>query len=507
MGYDTYAARQIKKQRALFTFKRLRELDFAPFDAELRAFKPRAGRVAKLVTGKPVVRLRALIDAGALTSVDLTLHYLRRIAAKAELNAVLELNPDALTLARAADKSRKPRGLLHGIPVLIKDNIATGDAMHTSAGAAGPRDARADRDAFLVTRLRQAGAVILGKSNLSEWANFFADEPPPNGFSAVGGQTRNPHGLFDVGGSSAGSGSAVAAGLCACAVGTETHGSIVYPSLCNGVFGLKPSLGLISRDRIVPITDATDTAGPMARSTGDLALLLNALAGIDLRDAACAELAGSAQARALADADFTRFLTPDGLRGKRVGVLVDDEKAAAILKSYRVMRARFARAGATLVNVLAPPLRLPVTGILGYGFVHGVASYFNETKAPVRSIAEVVSFNAQDLAARAPNGMGRMQHALRNTWSNERYVETVLQSRAKARRYIDRLMRKHALDLLVSFDPSGHEAAFVMAGAPLLAVPAGTLPSGRPYGFTLAGRWLDDGALIAAAHAYIAART
>lgn len=505
MSYLDFARAQAERQRELLRFKRHMPLNFAPFADEMREFERQAKKITLLVQDASIPELRQRLANGELTSLALTLHYLRRIKRQARLNALIELNPDALALAKAKDRERargKARGALHGIPILIKDNIGTGDRMHTTAGAAVLRNARCDRDARLVQNLRAAGAIVLGKTNLSEWANYFADRPSPNGFSANGGQTRNPYGAFDVGGSSSGSGASVAAGLCAAAIGTETHGSIVYPSLCNSLYGLKPSLGLISRDRIIPITDATDTAGPMARCMTDLATLMDVLIGPDSRDPACVALAADADGSALLASGLMPWLQRDGLQGKRIGLAPDDEPGPAYTRVFAKLRAELEQAGATLIDIPQIEVKTPFRDILDYGFVHGVGRYLVDTKAPVRSLAEVAAFNASSPARRAPNGMGTLHKALENTWTAAEYARQVVEARAAARALIDRVMRQRKLDLIATFDPSGYSEVFVLAGAPLLTVPAGYLRDGCPYGFTLAGRWLDDGALVAAAATY-----
>ncbi len=259
--------------------------------------------------------------SGKFTARSLAEKYLARIAAVDQhgpaVNSVIELNPDALALADALDRERKEKGVrgpLHGIPVLIKDNIDTADRMMTTAGSlalAGPAPAQ---DSSVAKRLRDAGAVILGKTNLSEWANIRSSHST-SGWSGRGGLTRNPYALDrNPCGSSSGSGAAVAANFCALAVGTETDGSVVCPSSLNGIVGIKPTLGLVSRAGIVPIAHSQDTAGPMARSVRDAAVLLSALAGSDPRDPATAASAGKSYA------DYTRFLDPNGLRGSRLGV-------------------------------------------------------------------------------------------------------------------------------------------------------------------------------------------
>src|SRR5271167_1779672 len=268
-----------------------------------------------------IADLQAGMASGKFSARSITEKYLARIDEIDKhgpaINSVLELNPDALAIADALDKERKQqhvRGPMHGIPVLIKDNIDTADRMQTTAGSLALLGSKPVRDAFVAQRLREAGAVILGKTNLSEWANIRSSHSS-SGWSGRGGQTRNPYVLDrNPCGSSSGSGAATSANLCALAVGTETDGSVVCPSNANGIVGIKPTLGLISRSGIIPISHSQDTAGPMARTVRDAAILLNALAGADPRDSATAASSGK-----LAP-DYPRFLDPNGLRGARIGV-------------------------------------------------------------------------------------------------------------------------------------------------------------------------------------------
>ena len=297
--------------------------------------------------------LQAAMRSGKTTSLALVRAYLPRIRAidksGPRINSVIELNPDAIRIARELDRERKAgkvRGPLHGIPVLIKDNIATLDAMQTTAGSLALMGAKAPRDALVVTRLREAGAVILGKTNLSEWANFRSTRST-SGWSSRGGLTRNPYALDrNTSGSSSGSGAAKAASLATVAVGTETDGSIVSPAQANGVVGFKPTLGLISRDGIVPIAHSQDTAGPMARTVADAAALLSVLAGSDARDAVTKEATQRAT-------DYTKFLDRDGLRGKRIGVVRgqfggrNDLASAVVEKALDVLKMQ----SATLIDL------------------------------------------------------------------------------------------------------------------------------------------------------------
>src|SRR5262245_2280986 len=308
---------------------------------------------------KTIAELQEGMRAGGLTARSIAEKYLSRITAidkqGPRLNSVIELNPEALTIANALDVERKAkgaRGPLHGIPILIKDNIDTFDQMSTPAGSLALEGSIAPRDAFIVQKLRGAGAVILGKTNLSEWANFRSPHST-SGWSGRGGLTRNPYALDrNPCGSSSGSGVAVSANLCSVAIGTETDGSIVCPATANGIVGIKPTLGLVSRSGIIPIAHSQDTAGPMARTVSDAAILLGVITGVDPRDAVTQESNGKSFT------DYTRFLDRNGLQGARIGVArryfgFNDEVDRLINDAIDAMK----RAGATIIDPidLAPP--------------------------------------------------------------------------------------------------------------------------------------------------------
>ncbi|MHB1630247.1 MAG: amidase family protein, partial [Bacilli bacterium] len=307
-----------------------------------------------------ILELQEFMERRTLTSRELVLHYMERIAAHdragAAINSVLELNPDALAIADALDAERRvtgTRGPLHGMPILLKDNIDTGDHMHTSAGSIALAESYAPEDSAVADRLREAGAVLLGKANMTEWANFIAEDMP-NGYSSRGGQVRNPYGpgQFDVGGSSSGSGAAVASSFAVAAIGTETSGSILSPASANSVVGIKPTVGLISRHGIIPISHSQDTAGPMAKSVADAAILLGVLTGVDARDPVTrASVFGACR-------NYRQFLDPEGLGGARLGVLrpryfekLDSDRLAIFERALAAM----AGAGAVIVD----PVLLP----------------------------------------------------------------------------------------------------------------------------------------------------
>ena len=349
-----------------------------------------------------IFELQAAMKLGAETSVSLAKKYLRRIE---ELNlcgptlrAVLEVNPDALGIARALDRERKargPRGPLHGIPVLIKDNIDTQDRMMTTAGSLALLGSIAPRDSFVAQTLRKAGAVILGKTNLSEWANF-RGERSSSGWSGRGGQTNNPYVLDrNPSGSSSGSAVGVSANFCAVAVGTETDGSIVSPSSICGVVGIKPTVGLVSRSGIIPISCSQDTAGPMARTVTDAAILLGALTGIDPRDGITKTSRGKAYQ------DYTQFLDQNGLRGARIGVARRYfDSAGVAAKLYESALEVLKRLGATLVDPVDDPA-LDRFGdaegaVLHYEFKAGIRAYLDSLGpgAPVRTLEDLIEFTA-----------------------------------------------------------------------------------------------------------------
>lgn len=468
---------------------------------------------------------QAAMRAGKLTSHALVSQYLARIAAidKAgpRLHAVIELNPDALSIAAALDRERaggQARGPLHGIPVLLKDNIATGDKMSTSAGSLALDGVRATRDAHVAARLRAAGAVIIGKTNLSEWANMRSTHSV-SGWSGRGGQTKNPYALDrNTSGSSSGSACAIAASLATLAVGTETDGSIVSPSSTCGIVGIKPTLGLVSRSGIIPIAHSQDTAGPMTRTVADAALLLAAMAGSDDSDTATRE----ASARA---ADYAGALRKDGLQGKRIGVARNffgsgDAVDAIIEKELAVLKAQ----GAILVDVKVPNIDKygdSETEVLLYEFKPDLEAYLSgyAPHAPVRNMADVIAFNEKNAAREMP--WFAQEHLVASQAKAGLDSKEYRDALANNLRYsrdegIDQVMREHRLDALVA--PTGGPAWITdyingdhyggsfsspaaVAGYPHITVPAG-YTRGLPVGISFVGGAWSEPALIAMAYAY-----
>jgi amidase len=468
---------------------------------------------------------QARMQAGKLSAKSLAQQYLARIAAidKAgpAINAVIELNPDALQIAEAMDRERKAgkvRGPLHGIPVLIKDNIATADKMSTSAGSLALAGVRASRDAFVAERLRAAGAVILGKTNLSEWANMRSTHSV-SGWSGRGGQTRNPYALDrNTSGSSSGSGAAMAASLATLAIGTETDGSIVSPASTCGIVGIKPTLGLVSRSGIIPIAHSQDTAGPMTRSVADAALLLAALCGVDAADEATVASRGKAT-------DYARALRKDGLRGRRIGVARNffgssTAVDALIEKELAVLKAQ----GATLVDVQVPNTdkynESELAVLLGEfrpdleAWLAGYAAH-----APVKTMADIIAFNEKH-AGRELQHFGQ-EHLIAAQAKPGPQDQAYREALANNRRYageegIDKIMREEKLDALVA--PTGGVAWLTdyingdhyggsfsspaaVAGYPHVTVPAGQV-HGLPVGLSFVGGAWSEATLIAMAYAY-----
>ncbi|MCB0086629.1 MAG: serine hydrolase [Caldilineaceae bacterium] len=504
-----------------YTNKRPRDL--GPFTTALSALS--AARISELdglILGKTIPELQALMDNGQLTAEVLTTYYLSRIQQIDidRLNSVMELNPEALEIARALDAERADgavRGPMHGIPVLIKDNIATGDQMHTTAGAYALRDWQAHRDAFLVKQLRAAGAVILGKANLSEWANY-TDPSMPSGFSTLGGQTRHPYGPFDPLGSSTGSAVAVASNLTTVSVGTETQGSILMPASSNGIVGLKTSRGLVSRDYIIPLVDWMDVPGPMGRTVTDVAILLSAMTGVDDNDAATADAAN------LAGVDFGQFATDGAADGKRVGIFVTaDETVEHIIQQYqladdvaeqqrqayadmnaawRALGEQFTTLGMAIVEI--DSREMPVTPspveALEYGFADSVNRFLANlgSNAPLATLAEVAAINREDAANRVPYGQGYITGSVNTAITAQQYAAIVSENQETAAHSLRHLFDTYQLDgLIVGLDQS-----YAAAGFPAITVPNGLSENGQPSGLTIIGDFLGEPNLIAIAYAY-----
>jgi amidase len=489
-----------------------------------------APRPAMYLEEATIDDLQAMIAGRRATSAMLVERYLERIDALdgiggsgPALRSVIEVNPDAMDIARRLDEERArkgARGPLHGIPVLIKDNIDTADRMATSAGSLALAANRAARDAHLVERLRGAGAVILGKTNLSEWANFRSTRST-SGWSGRGGQTKMPY-VIDRNpcGSSSGSGTAVAASLCAAAVGTETDGSIVCPSTRNGLVGVKPTLGLVSRSGIIPIAASQDTAGPMARTVRDAAILLGVLAGADPRDGASAASAGRIAA------DYTVFLDEKALAGKRFGVLRQyTGYHPEVDRLFGEATAALKAAGAELVD----PVEIPKDSeygdaefnVLLYEFKVGLNAYLATCPPAVRtrSLEDLIAYNDANRADEMPF-FGQeifLKTQEKGPLSSLEYVEARARCLRLAREEgIDAALAKHRLDALIA--PTGGPAwvtdwvngdhfggscstPAAVAGTPHVTVPMGQI-FGLPVGLSFMGAAWSEGVLLGFAYAF-----
>lgn len=471
-----------------------------------------------------VAELQADMETGYINAEALTGWYLQRIedlnTQGPELRAIIEVNPDALSIARQLDAERAasgPRGPLHGIPVVLKANIDTGDEMATSAGSWALAEHHAPDDAVLVERLREAGAVILAKANLSEWANFRSRDSS-SGWSSLGGQTRNPYAPDrNPCGSSSGSAVAVAANLTVLAVGTETDGSVVCPSGQNGVVGIKPSLGLVSRDGIIPIAHSQDTAGPMARNVRDAALLLVAMAGSDADDPITMDAP-------TLNPELPFQLTPAALSGKRIGVLRNywgaGEVAAVediLSRSIQLMQSR----GATIID----NIEIDVEGaedaeleVLLYEFKTDLNAYLKASGAPIQSLGDLIAFNQINADLVMPFfGQDLFEAAqAKGDLTEAAYQEALIASKGAIQEALDAVLEAHELDAIVAPTNSpawmtDHENgdAFVLSsssyaavsGYPNITVPAGFV-DGLPVGISFFGANFSDEQLIQIAYAF-----
>lgn len=481
---------------------------------------------ADAVEERSLAELSAALAAGRTSSQRLVAAYLERIRridrAGPRLSSVIETNPDAPAIARALDEERRskgPRGPLHGVPILVKDNIDTHDRMLTTAGSLALADTRPAEDAFVVKQLRAAGAVILGKANLSEWANIRSSQST-SGWSARGGLVRNPYALDrNTSGSSSGSAAAVAASLCAAAVGSETDGSIVSPASICGLVGLKPTVGLVSRSGIIPISHSQDTAGPMARSVRDCALLLAGMVGRDPRDAATHDAPADPP-------DYLAALDPNALKGARLGVVrqyfgfhdATDRVYDGVLATLR-------QAGAELID----PVKLPgmegvgdaELAVLLYELKAGMNAYLagRGPASQIKTLADVIAFNEKN-AERELAWFGQdffVKAQAKGPLTDDEYLKARASCLKIARTDgIDAAMREHRLDALISptggvawrsdtllgdHVVGGNSTPAAIAGTPHVTVPAGEL-RGLPLGLSFFGSAWSEAKLLGLAYAF-----
>lgn len=471
-----------------------------------------------------ISELQDLMKNGKQSSKSLTRMYLDRIEKLdkngPKLNAIIEINPDALKIASKLDEERKAgkiRSLMHGIPVLIKDNINTADKMQTTAGSLALIGNIASEDAFIVKKLREAGAVILGKTNLSEWANFRSSRPC-SGWSSRGGQTKNPF-ILDrsPSGSSSGSGSAVSANLCAITIGTETNGSVTAPSSSNGIVGLKPTVGLLSRSGIIPISKTQDTAGPMGRSVTDVAILLSALTGIDPKDETTQSSAGKIEK------DYTIFLKTNALQGKKIGVeksLFNGHEGVVAL--YKTAIEKLKELGAEIIEIeLLKEMRIIGSAsftVLQCEFKNGVNAYLEKANAKVKNLTDVIAFNRANESKAMPYFK---QETLESSdkapdIESTTYKEAVLKV-ISSRKIITDLMAKNQLDAIVGttygipspidlFNGDASNGFYFCSPAAMAGFPHITLPMGKiyelPVGLSIMAEAFEEPKVLAFAYAY-----
>lgn len=476
-----------------------------------------------------IVWLQERMARGELSARRLTEMYLERILAMNEagpaLRAIIETNPHALDIANALDHERQttgPRGPLHGIPILLKDNIDTADETLTTAGSLALVDSRPHQDATVAARLRAAGAVLLGKANMSEWANFRSSHSS-SGWSGRGGQARNPYSLDRTpSGSSSGSATAVAANLAAVALGTETNGSIISPANVNGLVGIKPTVGLTSRAGVIPISHTQDTVGPIARTVADAAATLGALTGVDPRDPATQASAGHSFT------DYTQFLDADALRGARIGVARStffgySEKADPLAEAaIETLKA----CGAEVIDPADLPSAKALTethaelDVLLYEFRHDLNAYLATRDGAVRTLEELIAFNEAHAAEELPYfGQDHLiASAAKGPLTDEAYLNALAEIQRLARgEGIDAALDTHQLDALfmltggpawkidlLNGDPDGGGSSYgpaALAGYPVITVPAGLI-GGMPVGVSFTGRAFSEPRLIALAYAF-----
>ena len=489
----------------------LRALDFGPFEAALQTLsEERVAALDELVIEATFAGLQEAMAAGELTAVELTTYYLSRIRAidVDGLRSMLELNPDALVIAAQLDAERAAgavRGPLHGIPISLKDNIGTGDAMHTTTGAAALAQARSDRDSHVAAALRAAGAVIIGKANLSEWSHYL--HGGPSGYSALGGQVVSPYDpAIDPFGSSTGSAVGVSANLVAGSIGTETTGSLIAPASVSGVVGIYPSRGRVSRDRVIPLTDQTDSPGPVARTVTDAAILLTAIAGHDPNDPASVEES--------APIDYAGGLASDALAGKRIGFFtlspepIEGATVAMFLDQFGLGHIATAldETGAEAVLVWDTGFAMEVESqqlLFDNGMRIGFAEYAAATglAGSITSLADVVAFNEHDPHAYAFYGQSLLESAAASTLSRAEYEALGASLRERARSHVDGLFAEYELDAIVSI-ANLFSGSYAVAGYPAITVPAGLEASGTPFGITFTGRLYEDAQIISYAYAF-----
>ncbi|MDP3385688.1 MAG: amidase family protein [Eubacteriales bacterium] len=491
--YETQVMRQYENE---MTTKHKKKLNFLTLKKLMRKMSDdRCDELSGLISEKTIRELQSSMNDGQFTSKELVIFYLKRIEKyNPQLNALIELNPDALKLAEKADKKRKKhagKSLLLGIPVILKDNIGTKDKMHNTAGAKVLDGSSVNRDASVVKKIKKHGGIILGKANMSEWA-YQMSSNGVCGYSALGGQTKNPYGSFDVGGSSSGSAVSIAMNLASVAIGSETCGSIIYPASQNNIVGLKPTLGLWSSKRIIPIAESFDTAGPMTRSVEDAALLT-----YYLKDPTYFNLG-----------EFESYFKIEPCKRYRLGVINNpimrtyDRNEDEILLNQAVKDLEKLGFEVDQVIIDESAFEVDLDGPLEYEFKKCVADYLKRTlpgKRNISSLRDIWKYNKIDLKTRAPYGQDLIEKSVFTDIRRKECKEIINRDRSICQNAINRQLSKY--DGLISL--SNHfSLVYAYAGYPALTVPAGFRSTGEPLGLTFVAGPFEESKLITMGYIY-----
>lgn len=483
--YDDEKTTKLKNKINIDQFKsELTKMDDARFKS-----------IDKLIVNANIKDIQKMYDIKQITCEELVTYYLKKIEKYDinRLNSIIELNPDVIKIAKEKDSGEK-KGKLYGIPITLKGNIGTADKMHTTAGAYALKDSVLDKDSFVAQKLREEGAIILGKTNLSEWANYMSDKSS-SGYSALGGQTHNAYGKYDVGGSSSGSAASVAGGFSVASIGTETAGSMIYPSSQNSVVGIKPSIGLVSRDRIIPIVEAQDTAGIVARNVDDTALILEAISGYDANDVDTKEAEQYKE-------DYTKYIDENSIKDLKVAIIKPLGARNEELDILKRIGKEFKDMGAKVIETKFSDEsnNIEMSKALEVGFKYDVNKYLEMAKVKgINELKDIVEFNKKDLDNRAPYGQELLEKSLEDKTSIEEYEKLINKNREKASKVIDDVLKN--ADVIISLSNQTF-MVYAPAGYPALTVPAGYKTNGEPIGVTFVGSKFQEGKLIKIANIY-----
>lgn len=498
-GYisEELVQKQVSYQYDNEKFTKLKNyINIEQFKSELEKMnEDRFDSIDKLVSNTTIKDIQNMYEKKELTCEELVTYYLKKIEKYDinKLNSIIELNPDVIKIAKEKDLEGK-KGKLYGIPITLKANIGTGDKMHTTAGVYALKDSILDQDSFVAHKLREEGAIILGKTNLSELANYMTEDSS-NGYSALGGQTHNPYGKYDVGGSSSGSAASVAAGFSVASIGTETAGSMIYPSSQNSVVGIKPSIGLVSRDRIIPIIEAQDTAGVITRNVDDTALILNVICGYDKNDEVTKESENKKE-------DYEKYMNEDSIKGIKIAVVKPVSPRNEEIDILNNVVKELKGMGAIIVDKKFSNEinKIQMSKALEVGFKYDINKYLKLAKVNnIKDLNDIVEFNKQDLENRAPYGQTLLEKSLAGNTSFEDYEKLIKENKENASKEIDNILKN--ADVILSFSNQA-ASVYAPAGYPALTVPAGYKSTGEPAGITFVGGSFEEGKLLRIANIY-----